>query len=138
MRAAVWWQAAVIWLVCVRVCVLLDGGQAGVVEGGVGGRAEREGFATKETRLASLAHKTSRRFLLATLPTTMRLLPALAVLTATAVTVNAAVVNAPAAITVEGRACRGLEIGGLGSKFGYDLRLTSFEAGPFCSRSMVK
>lgn len=69
----------------------------------------------------------------------MRRLPALAVLTiATAVTVNAAVVNAPAAITVEGRACRGLEIGGLGSKFGYDLRLTSFEAGPFCSRSMVK
>lgn len=68
----------------------------------------------------------------------MHLPTTLVLLIATAATVNAAVVNAPAALTVEGRACHGLEIGGLGSKFGYDLRLTSFEAGPFCSRSMVK
>jgi hypothetical protein len=69
-------------------------------------------------------------------PSTMlKLLLALAL----AVPALSAVANAPAALTVEGRACRGIEIGGLGAhKFGYDVRLTSFEAGPLCLRSMVK
>lgn len=68
----------------------------------------------------------------------MRVLTTALLVVAAATTASAAVVNAPAALTVDGRACRGVEIGGLGSKFGYDVRLTSFEAGPFCSRSMVK
>ena len=72
-------------------------------------------------------------------PHTMK--PALLALTlaaAAATATRAAVVNAPAALTVEGRGCRGLEIGGTGSKYGYDVRLASVEAGPLCSRSMVK
>lgn len=69
----------------------------------------------------------------------MRLPSTLLLLALAATTASAAVVNAPAALTVGGRECRGLEVGSLGqAKFGYDVRLTSFEAGPFCSRSMVK
>ena len=68
-----------------------------------------------------------------------RLILALVLAALTASPARSAVANAPAALTVEGRACRGIEIGGLGNhKFGYDVRLTSFEAGPLCLRSMVK
>ena len=67
--------------------------------------------------------------------TALRPLLALAIFAATAAA--ATVANAPAALTVDGRSCRGLELGGLPGKFAYDAVLTAVEAGPLCSRRMI-
>lgn len=50
----------------------------------------------------------------------------------------AAVVNAPAAVSVAARGCSGIEITGLDHKFNYQASLLSVESSPFCSKSMVK
>lgn len=70
------------------------------------------------------------------MPPAARALLAIAVLAATASA--ATVANAPAAVTVDGRSCRGLELGGLPGKFAYDAVLTAVEAGPLCSRGLIK